>query len=213
MKLVLISDTHGYQPKVPDGDIMIHAGDTCAYTGSKADFLTFVKWMGQKKPKHKVLVVGNHDKWAAKQPSGYIRSICAEHGIFYLDNSSVVIEGIKIWGSPMSPEVGEWAFGIKKGLGADMWRYIPFDTDIIVTHGPAYGVNDLLARPRFGEDPHNGDIDLYNRIMEIKPLLHVCGHIHEGYGHTHIDGVDFINAAHLDERGQQKNKAVIWEIN
>jgi len=57
---------------------------------------------------------------------------------------------------------------------------IPNDTEILVTHGPPLGHGDL-----FSGGPRAGCKDLYDAIENrIKPLYHIFGHIHEGYGVT-----------------------------
>jgi Icc-related predicted phosphoesterase len=70
------------------------------------------------------------------------------------------------------------------------------DTDILITHGPAWGYVDRVV----GRSEHLGCELLTNRIMAFKPKIHICGHIHSGYGYTTNGDTHFINAAVLDER-------------
>jgi hypothetical protein len=100
---------------------------------------------------------------------------------FYLENSSVDIEGVKIWGSPHSPTFG-YGWGFNKDRGYDInevWNTIPIDTDIVITHTPIYGYNDVASNT----NQNVGCEDLYHRLQEVKPHLHFAGHIHEGYGY------------------------------
>ena len=66
--------------------------------------------------------------------------------------------------------------------------------------------------------PHNqraGCADLLSTILErVKPLYHVCGHIHEGYGVTKMDGVEttFINASTCDFSYKPINPAVVFDL-
>jgi Icc-related predicted phosphoesterase len=50
--------------------------------------------------------------------------------------------------------------------------------------------------------------DLFNRIVEVKPKIHCCGHIHWAYGQKSFNGTEFINAAVLNERYEHENKPV-----
>jgi Icc-related predicted phosphoesterase len=100
---------------------------------------------------------------------------------FYLENSSVDIEGVTIWGSPYSPTFG-YGWGFNKDRGYDInevWNTIPMDTDIVITHSPIYGYNDRAQNT----NQNVGCEDLYHRLQEVKPHLHFAGHIHEGYGY------------------------------
>ncbi len=101
--------------------------------------------------------------------------------VFYLENSYVILDGIKMWGSPYSATFGYgWAFNVDRGYdSAQMWNQIPEDTDIVITHGPIYGYNDKTANT----NQNVGCEDLYHRLQEVKPHLHFAGHIHEAYGY------------------------------
>ena len=120
--------------------------------------------------------------------------IFKDAGIIYLNDSGVTIEGLKFFGSPVSPHFAGWGF--EKTRGTDIkkhWDLIPADTDILITHGPAFG---LLDRTLDGTNV--GCEDLRERIHEIKPLIDGCGHIHEAYGELESEGTLFINASSLD---------------
>ena len=60
-----------------------------------------------------------------------------------MENESVEILGLKIYGSPYSPEFCNWAFSINPDdESKQMWDKIPKDTDILITHGPPYKILD-----------------------------------------------------------------------
>jgi hypothetical protein len=102
------------------------------------------------------------------------------NGMYYLENSSIKLEGINIWGSPVSPSFG-YGWGFNKDRGHDInevWSKIPMDTDIVITHSPIYGYNDRAQNT----NQNVGCSDLYHRLHEVKPHLHFAGHIHEGHG-------------------------------
>ncbi|KAL1498751.1 hypothetical protein AB1Y20_014061 [Prymnesium parvum] len=62
VRVVCVSDTHGKieRERVPDGDVLIHAGDF-TQLGSRAEVAAFNEWLGSLPHKHKVVVPGNHD--------------------------------------------------------------------------------------------------------------------------------------------------------
>lgn len=57
--------------------------------------------------------------------------------------------------------------------GEKLWSMIPENTDILVTHGPPYGILDTNI-----QNQHTGCPHLLQRVLAIKPRLHVFGHIH-----------------------------------
>ena len=123
-------------------------------------------------------------------------------GITYLQDNSIMVgepdETIKIYGSPWQPEFHNWAFNLPRNgweLG-QKWSDIPVDTDILITHGPAYGFVDKVI----GRSENLGCELLAERIKTIKPKIHVCGHIHSGRGIIFNDGTLYINASVLDEQ-------------
>ena len=61
MRLVLISDTHGDHDHltVPDGDVLIHAGDMTE-NGEVSEVRDFNRWLGTLPHKHKLVIAGNH---------------------------------------------------------------------------------------------------------------------------------------------------------
>ncbi len=95
-----------------------------------------------------------------------------------MENESVEIEGIKIWGSPITPTFGiGWAFNKNRMKTHEVWKQIPTDTDIVITHGPPSTILDLSYN-RENELEFCGDTSLRKRIFEINPKLSLFGHIH-----------------------------------
>jgi len=210
MKLVLISDTHGrFQPDLPDGDILIHAGDL-SMEGTVIEMWESVKWLGAQKKRfdHIVFVAGNHDFFAEECPKT-MRAMAEDKGIIYLQDESTEINGLKFWGSPMTPEFGGWAFMVHRGeLMDNHWKRIPDDTDILITHGPPYGILDSTNQ---GESV--GCEALREHVRRVKPALHVFGHIHEGHGKERLFGMPtlFVNASLLDERYVPSGESIIFD--
>jgi hypothetical protein len=135
--------------------------------------------------------------------------------VYYLENSSVTIEGINIWGSPYSPTFGyDWGFNADRGYDINQhWVTIPMDTDIVITHTPIYGYNDRTLNT----NQNVGCADLYHRLHEVKPHLHFCGHIHEGFGWREIEYktdwgcIHTMNASTLNVRYEVYNPPITFD--
>ena len=214
MKMTFISDTHGkhehltskaYNNILGSGDVLVHAGD-CTNVGKAGEIKDFLDWFSNTDYTHKIFIAGNHD-------FGFelVHDIAPEYkekGVHYLFDSEVVIDGVKFYGSPWQPEFFDWAFNLPRGEKlAEKWSLIPGNTDILITHGPAYGVLDWVS-----SNQQVGCQDLFQRIMEVQPKIHVCGHIHCAYGQKYFNNVEFLNAAVLNERYQHENKPIKLEF-
>jgi Icc-related predicted phosphoesterase len=220
MKITFISDTHVKHKQItedlPGGDLLIHAGDISSM-GHKHEIQQFCKWFNSlENYTVKTFIAGNHDFGFEKEPEMAKEVVDSYKDIVYLQDSflgyGVDTENyVKIYGSPWQPEFYNWAFNLpKNGLElAQKWNDIPDDTDILITHGPAFGYLDTIM----GQYDNLGCQLLTNRIKTIKPKIHVCGHIHSGYGYVFDGDTHFINASVLDEQYQysQKPLTVEWE--
>ncbi|KAF5542566.1 rhamnogalacturonate lyase C [Fusarium napiforme] len=60
ISIVCISDTHNSQPRLPFGDVLIHAGDL-TQSGSLGELKATIAWLNSQPHTHKIIVVGNHD--------------------------------------------------------------------------------------------------------------------------------------------------------
>jgi Icc-related predicted phosphoesterase len=207
MNITTISDTHGQHDKIDigSGDMIIHSGD-CTPRGTMNDIEEFLRWYGDLEFTHKILVPGNHD-WDFEKLPEYCKELCANYGVTMLNDSGVKIQGLNIWGSPVQPEFCNWAFNRtiaepyatkKHPWIGHHWNKIPEKTDILITHGPAHGILDLT---HFDKQKVGCPL-LRKKIGEIKPVLHVFGHIHEERG-VYIDPsgpTTHVNASSLDVR-------------
>lgn len=196
MKIVCISDTHGKHAelRVPDGDLLIHAGDFMAYGNRTSEIASFNEWLGRQPHRHKIVIAGNHDLLFESHPDLARPLLTAA---VYLENSEVEIEGLRIWGSPVTPRFINWAFNVDRGSAIrEYWARIPADTDILVTHGPPFGMLNTVTPS--GEPL--GCEDLTKAVERIRPKLHVFGHIHGGSGTSSLHGTRFVNASVLDEQ-------------
>lgn len=170
MKIVFISDTHEQHDRLvnlPEADMIIHGGDI-TNRGKVQEVEEFIEWFASLNYKYKVFIAGNHDFYFENYAWYEIQERLPE-GMYYLCNSGVEIEGIHIWGSPITPTFYNWPF--LRDRGAEImreWEKIPSENlDILITHGPPAKVLDLCA---------NGSIvgceDLLSKIEEIKPKYH-----------------------------------------
>lgn len=218
MKIVMISDTHGYHrdpwfDDIPDGDLLIHAGDL-TMSGEHSVLFDVNTWFGEIKHKYNDIIVigGNHDRNLGK--SDMIGFKVFTNAI-YLESSSVKIDDKLIWGCADTPWQHEYvanmfAFG---KLGKNMnWQGMPKDVDILVTHCPPYGYGDLLAEHSSDPNTHIGDKKLLDLIMKYKPQLNVFGHIHEGYGVYEEPNTIFVNASVVNEMYNLVNEPVVMYI-
>lgn len=194
VSIVCISDTHGRSFPIPDGDVLIHAGDL-TQTGSFDELEQALLWLAALPHPIKVIVAGNHDvlldetKCAAgpKEAQRQKRLLLENKpGLIYLQDEATTVtcpsgRRLSIYGSPQSPKQGNWAFQYPRTY--DIWKdsQVPKDVDILVTHCPPRGHLDL----GFGCE------HLLQELWRVKPRLHVCGHIHAAGG-TKILAFDHI---------------------
>jgi Icc-related predicted phosphoesterase len=186
MKIWHISDTHTYHDllKVPKGiDMVIHSGD-CSNPrdpyNNEPEVREFIDWYKELSPKYKIYVAGNHDSSIEKKL--VTKKDFEDNGIIYLENDYVTIEGIKIFGSPYTPNFGNWSFMRDRNKLDRFWcSAIHDDTDIVVTHGPPKGILDK-SETREGLMECCGDKSLLNKLLEVQPAYHLFGHIHNCRG-------------------------------
>jgi Icc-related predicted phosphoesterase len=162
---------------------------------------------------HKVFIAGNHD-WGFQINTEKVKEILDFYSdITYIEDNEVLVgeKLVSVYGSPWQPEFYNWAFNLPRN-GYELkekWGNIPNNTDILITHGPAYGyVDKVIGRPE-----NLGCELLTDRIKEIKPKIHVCGHIHTGYGYTFDGDTHYINAAVLNESYNYHHKPLTIEWN
>ena len=228
MRLVCLSDTHNQHGKLgllPEGDVLIHAGDWTG-TGTQKQVIDFIRWFSDQPHKHKILIAGNHEitldlpayqqRWyrfhsRVPLPAHEIKSyVLREQGIHYLEDQSVEIEGVVFYGSPVTPTFGSWAFNVDRGLPIRaVWSNIPETTDVLITHGPPFGYGDKLV-----DGERVGCKDLLDEVTQrIKPKVHIYGHIHEGYGLYDLEcGTKLINASICDEGYIVNNVPVVYDL-
>lgn len=215
ISIVCISDTHNTQPGVPDGDILLHAGDL-TNRGSFEDLQAQLDWLKSLPHRYKVVIAGNHDLlldpgFVANFPDriyerhGTSRSDLDWGGIIYLNNGTASLElptgrSLVVYGSPWTEQLGTWAFQYPpiRSVWADS---VPLETDILLTHGPPKGHLDQEGK---------GRAQLLREIWRVRPKVVVFGHIHDGHGREDV-AYSAIDAAY-DEvmTGDKGIVAVCW---
>jgi len=212
-RITFISDTHTKHDKVngflTGGDILVHAGDLTG-RGYINEIENFMKWYENiNNYDTKVFIAGNHD-FGFENDNEKVKGLLTGYKtIDYLEDELMMVGNddtmIKIWGTPWQPEFHNWAFNLPRGEKLkEKWDMIPVNTDILITHGPPFGKLDYVPY----DSVNVGCEELMKRVEEIKPKIHVFGHIHEGYGYVFDGNTHFINAAVLNGRYEFRNKPI-----
>lgn len=230
----LLSDTHSRHAKFDckGGDILLHSGDVSS-RGSDSEILAFINWFEQQPYEFKIFIPGNHD-WSLEKNFAYWKDECDKRRIVLLNDSGMIIKSmydpnlnLKIWGSPVQPWFHSWAFNRARteaeatsqhGWIKPHWDLIPPDTEILLTHGPPMGILDEVTNVMGGSyypPQHVGCEELHKRIQEVKPGLHLFGHIHEGRGFLYERDTTYVNGSSLDRMycpADNKPMRVIREV-
>lgn len=183
LKIWHISDTHSFHHllTIPENiDIVIHSGDFSNHRNqynNEPEMKNFINWYGNLNIKYKILIAGNHDSFVFHNKVEF-RNLCNDKNIIYLENESIVIEGIHIYGTPHTPTFGNWYFMKSRDKLYNVWQNIPEETDILVVHGPPKGILDLSYN-RDGKLEFCGCKSLKTRITtELNLKYCLSGHIH-----------------------------------
>ena len=125
-----------------------------------------------------------------------------------LINEGIEIEGLRLWGSPVTPLYGG-AFGLSSAKDRKrLYAQISEDIDVLISHGPPYGILDLGP----GSHLHQGCPELLDAVMRVRPKLHVFGHIHGAYGVFRTEQTTFVNAARLGLHREPDGAPFIFDM-
>jgi len=222
----LISDIHGYFPELPGGDLLILCGDYTA-ADKTVQWGHFFAWLKKQKYRKKILIGGNHDNFMmngwpkSKKEAEDLQEVQSwlteqeKDGLYdfeYLCDSGTEFGGLKIWGSPwtktfkgINPKCCAFTLENDQEL-RERFDKCPVKVDILVMHGPPYGILDANA-----EGERCGSIPALELLDRVKPLYMVFGHIHEQGGkellYKHIGPNTWcLNVSYVDEKYRPKNK-------
>lgn len=226
-RIICISDTHGLHHNMKynvvnfidknKSNYLIHAGD-CTNMGSESNIKEFVHWFQNLKGfDNKIFVAGNHD-WGFEWKHPWLYNYINEENLsqsdcVYLEDDTFTIEDpefskpIKFYGSPWQPVFFNWAFNVPRDQLYKYWEKIPTDVDILITHGPPQGIGDMNL-----EGENCGCASLTSYSEKIKPVLHISGHIHEGYSVNQINGITYINASICTRSYKPINKPIVIDL-
>ena len=229
-----ISDTHLMQIRdrenelrTPPVDLLIHSGDHTGH-GSRDEWVLAMRWLGRQQAGLIVTTPGNHDFFTQDEPDE-ARQIAQESGVLLLIDEECLIpemaDGLRIYGSPWQPWFHDWAYNFPENdihtgynVAETTWAKIPEHTDILITHGPPYGLHDAIGQKHYPEwDDRVGCRKLLERIQIVQPRLHVFGHIHEGYGLTdhhwsESASTKFVNASTCTRRYVPTNPPIVFSL-
>ncbi len=208
MKVLALSDTHDKHSELaghmhsllhlnPDIRMIIHAGDAADAKDplfNRQELRRFLRWFESFDVEYKVFVPGNHDTSLE-----YFPSLLSEFpDVNFLVHQELLVEGIRFFGSPFTPFFDNWAYGIDRNSLESYWCQIPEGTDVLITHGPAYGIGDATnIGATFGQTKYAGDLHLLDRIRKIEPTHHIFGHFHDDTGHFRIKNYGTYTIAEL----------------
>ena len=210
MRIIAVSDLHGhFNLTIPTGDVLVVAGDISAGRGNVQELIRFNAWLGRAPHPTKLVCAGNHDV-VLERDRGLVPTYLTN--ATYVEDQTVIVQGVKFWGSPYSKAYGVgWGFQLHPGQAKQHWAKIPADTDVLFTHGPAYGVLDKVS----GTGEHVGDLDLLHAIDQLRLKAFVFGHIHQDhYQPKRLDTAStvFANVSVCDDSYNAVNPAIVIDL-
>lgn len=226
MRIICLADLHGFLPDIPDGDVAIIAGDICPASDHSFWFQqqwldgSFRNWAKNLPVKHVVFCAGNHDLYfdgkSVKAPDHLCFMPDWPKNVHYLQDSSIVIDGVKIYGSPWSLDYCDWAFMGDEYKLYDKVRSIPDDVNIWLSHSPANGIMDFN---KWG-NCHIGACAIRDKALSLPNLkLFVFGHLHQKNpsgngpdGDLVKNGIRFVNATIVNEAYEMVYPPIIVDL-
>lgn len=217
MKIVAVSDLHGYLPQIQQCDVVCICGDTFPLEvqddmiKSTAWFYgEFLSWVDQLSCKKVIMIAGNHDfilynndyTIARKKLFKRLMSYCETDKLVYLLDESYEFEGKIFYGTPWIPDLSMWAFYGDSKMLQNKFKNIPQKVDVLLTHcPPKLGSTGIVHQ---WDDRHYminyGCQELDDTIINKDINWWLCGHVHSG-NHTPeiVHGTNIVNVSIKDE--------------
>ena len=191
MKICAISDLHGYLPELKPCELVLICGDSVPleYQASSKKTkkwydTTFRKWAGEL-PCDKVLfIAGNHELHFPGKKIIYESLFSKDDKITYLCHSEYIHKSkdgkeYKIFGTPYCKQFMNWAFMYSNEELEKIFKNIPNDLDILISHDNPYGYGDIVLQEcPWSDGIHIGNIPLAKAIEEKQPKYQFNGHLH-----------------------------------
>ncbi|KAI9837678.1 MAG: hypothetical protein M1837_002720 [Sclerophora amabilis] len=239
--LVLISDTHSCHSSLdplPEGDILIHAGDITEH-GTIKEIEEFVQWFSTLPYKYKIFVAGNHDhslepghtyRSALRQVDGrfdngeYVVAKSPEESVRLIQSIDLLQDTNTIYLRPDRATVtvkirdrqlvvhGSPCTPLSFGPNAFMRERSYLDK--LWLDAPMSDVLVSHAPPRGLLDQalngrHLGCDGLKSAVERTRPRLVVCGHVHEARGVQHLQW-DETSTTVVNAAVMNRSKAIQW---
>jgi Icc-related predicted phosphoesterase len=219
MVITIIADLHGNLIDIKPCDLLLIAGDICPATNHDREFqrhwlnIYFKDWLNKIPAKEVVGIAGNHDLLFEDHPDEVPKDLRWH----YLQDNGIEIMGLKLYGVPWTIFFYDWSFNapqfdIDEKFLHEKFNQVPEGTDILITHGPPFGIADEITMGRYKGRKKLGSVALRERIEIIKPKIVCCGHIHSSSSINDFRGTQIINASILDENYQVAYEPKIIEI-
>ena len=225
MKIAALSDLHGNFPKIEslldqEIDLLLVVGDIAGgshLTNAQYKSMTdFFKWVDKINPGTCIITPGNHDYWDWGQLFKYRER---PKNTYCLIDQHREVDGLIVHGTPWSIEFLGWNYMKEDERLAPHWENIHPDTDILINHGPAYGLCDSILTPAAHDKrpmQHHGSKSLYNELLKRNIPRVLTGHIH-GADHGDVSlGKEYDTLCScvsiLDEEYKFKHEPKIFEM-
>jgi predicted phosphohydrolase len=208
VRVAAVADLHGQLPEIPPCDLLLLAGDLCPLSdhsdGAQRTFLEgpFAAWLARLPAAAIVGVAGNHDLILEREPE-----LGAALPWTYLCDGGADVAGLRIWGSPFAVTYGDWAFMEEDAPLSERFAGIPQGLDVLLVHGPPFGVLDHARR-----GVATGSHALRRAVLRARPRLGIFGHIHEAHGEAMLGATRCLNVSLVDERYVVRHAPTVIEV-
>jgi predicted phosphodiesterase len=208
--------------QMPPGDVLLHCGDFCRDGGSLEQIQKFNEFLQMQPYAVKIVISGNHDfcfdpdsleelkaYYELSRDYSAIDPRSALSAAYYLEDEGMAVAGYNFWGSPWVPQYSASAFSIPESSRRliDKRSMIPTETDVLMTHGPPYGILDYTLK-----GANAGCRVLREHLARVRPLVHCFGHIHERYGSRRTNDTLYINAASIAPNYRRVKEPMVFDL-